>query len=260
MCEGNDKGMKTFRIMGAVFCVLGFFFALIGILSFVFPLINNEHVKMILNSFQEASTDTLTNTLNSIVLFCLHSAYFIMFFGISLMVAGGLVTSSAHKKQVGAADEQDNGQKDTAYVPDTPGVPSPAYYPGGIEPELPKQDADNGMRITLLAEEDPMAFAFASPNDPEHFPNADVSSFSSDDEDSKKLMHYDEQFRSFQKPEDEQSAPEPQTSPDYAEYVSNTPPTANEQPADQPAEEPRGSNPQPPVKPRIVSTMGKRRF
>ena len=56
--------------------VLGFFFALLGILTSIFPMIENEHFQVILNSFQETSVDPLTNTLNTIVLFCLRSSYF----------------------------------------------------------------------------------------------------------------------------------------------------------------------------------------
>ena len=81
-------------------------------------------------------------------------------------------------------------------------------------------------------------------------------SFSSDENDAQKLMRHDQLLAS-------QKQPETPNVPDYEQYPSNT---AQKESADDPGqsadpvfEEPREAIDDPPQKPRIVSTMGKRK-
>ena len=135
--------MKAFRVIGAVFCVFGCIFALLGVISSILPLIENEQLQIIVNSFQEPSTDALTNMLNSWIVFCLHSGYFLLFCGISLTVAGGLISSSANKRQ---KTENSDFRKDSVSEQKMieNDMPKPAYYPGGLTPPI----------LTMLSDDD----------------------------------------------------------------------------------------------------------
>jgi hypothetical protein len=251
MCEGIDPVMKSFRILGAVFCVFGFFFALLGILASVLPSIENEQMRMILHSFQETSTDTLTNTLNGIVRFCLRSSYFLLFSGISLMVAGGLINSAAHKMQSDAAGGAD-AQPLVPLMAEATGIPVPAYCPGGLAPPVVSLES-GGIAETIPLDDEPLDFANHSARKAPPISGGVEPSFSSDESDAQRLMRHDRQLTAG-KPPGRQSVP------DYTQYLSNS----------ESAETPRDGNP--PVKivdrtssaasrkPRIVSTMGKRKL
>lgn len=230
--------MKTFRILGAVFCVFGFIFALLGIISSILPMIENEQFKLIVNSFQETSTDALTNTLNAIVLFCLHSGYFLLFCGISLMVTGGLISASAHKKQKAFIDESPV-RPVSAPTAETSDVPRPAYYPGGLAPPA----------IIYLSDQEeslPQVISTISPQKTAPISGGIEPSFSSEENDAQKLMRHDELLSAHKEPK------RPSV-PDYTKYLSNSVP-ANAVP-DTPRE--LASGPQ--STPRIISTVGKRR-
>ncbi|MFH1512403.1 MAG: hypothetical protein ABIG45_03505 [Bacillota bacterium] len=229
--------MKTFRIAGAVFCVFGFFFALIGILTSLFPLIENEHFKLILNSFQETSTDALTNTLNVIVRFCLRSSYFLLFCGISLMVTGGLISSSAHKRQLAAAGAP-AAQPVSPPASETLGVPRPAYYPGGLAPPV--------ISFHMIKKEDePLDFGGEPAKNTGPISGGVELSLSSDESDAQRLMRQDRQLTAHKQPEYP-------VNPDYALYLSNT------APEETPSKSAETLSPTPSGKPKIVSTIGKR--
>ena len=246
--------MKTFRVFGAIFIVFGFFFALLGILTSVFPMIKNEHFQMILNSFQETSADALTNTLNSIVRFCLHSSYFLLLCGISLMVAGGLISASAHKKQKAAYSGSDP-QHASAPASNTPGIPKPAYYPGGLAP--PAAGFPSGQESGLPSEEEGFSdVGFQAVRKAGPISGGVEPSFSTDDNDAQRLMQHDLLLTS-------QPQPDAQGAPEYAQYLSNAEPeeadaipARAECPADM--EEPPEAG-EPPQRPKIVSTMGRRK-
>lgn len=249
MCGGMDHTMKSFRIVGAVFVVFGFFFSLIGILSSLTPLIQSEHFRMILNSFQETSADPLTNTLNTIVRFCLHSSYFLLFCGISLMIAGGLISSSAHKKQL--TDKKEAApQRVSPPAAETLGIPKPAYYPGGLAPPV--------IKFNLGREDkEPLDFGSGDAQKAGPISGGIEPSFSSDENDAQKLMQYD-QLLSSQKQEEQPTAPE------YIQYLSNSVP--EERTYDRGEEDDSSAKPfnGGPIgtqgKPKIVSTMRKRTF
>lgn len=229
--------MKTFRVLGAVFCVFGCIFALLGILTTVLPMIENEQFKLIVRSFQETSTDPLTNTLNSVVNFLLHSGYFLFFLGISLTVAGGLIGSSAHRRQKAAKAD---GAGATAYQisDDTSGAPKPAYYPGGLPP--PMQSPASGRDSRAV----PIVGTIKMPT-VQILPDEDEQRMPSIESDSRRLARNDELLSAqaqFRRPAE----------PDYSRYPSNTAPLPSGEDA---LEAPQA---QPPHRPRIVSTMGKR--
>lgn len=228
--------MRTFRIVGAIFCVFGCFFALLGILTSVLPMIENEQFQMILNSFQETSADPLTNTLNTIVLFCLHSGYFLLFCGISITVAGGLISASAHRRQKAGAiagTESAFPVKQAA----APGIPKPAYYPGGaappaISPVVDEEAPAPKIVSTFIRHKSPISGGVEP-------------ALQSDDSDAHRLMLNDEQLAA------EALMARP-SSPDYSQYLSNAEPAR----ADALAAE-QAQPKQAPPRPKIVSTIGK---
>lgn len=227
--------MKTFRILGAVFCVIGCFCALLGVLSAVIPMIENEQLKLIVNSFQETSADPLTNTLNAVVNFCLHSGYFLLFAGISLTVTGGLIGSSAHRRQKG--ERSAVAEIVPLQIPLKPsGAPKPAYYPGGTEPP-PDTPAASDERAVPIVSTMKMPVVQLLPEDDE----PDLTFIEND---SQKLMRNDAVLSAqaqFRRP----------SAPDYSRYSSNAAPL-------EPEEEEHQSPQAQPKRPRIVSTMGKK--
>lgn len=228
--------MKTFRVIGALFVVFGCIFALLGILSSILPMIQNEQLNLILASFEEPSADTLTNTLNIIVLFCIRSGYFLLFCGISLMVTGGLISSTAQKKI--RAMRADTEAAADAQHPDTAGTPKPAYYPGGLAPPTIRILPDDATKsspkvVTTFAKKNPAQAAGSAP------PPAG-------DDDAQKLMKNDLQ-RASQAEEARREQPQQPAQQDYTRYLSNS--DAAKQPAPQSEAQ----------RPKIVSTMGRRR-
>ena len=255
MYGGMDRIMKTFRVLGAVFVVLGFFFALLGILTSIFPMIENEHFQVILNSFQETSADSLTNTLNSIVLFCLHSSYFLLFCGISLMVVGGLLSSSARKRQK-TSDPVSAPQRVSPPASETLGIPKPAYYPGGLAPTAAGFGSGKDTAEQLSSADDAPDFGFQAGKKAGPISGGVEPSFSSDENDAQKLMQHDQLLSSRQQEET-------QKSPDYEQYLNNA---SQEEAGDVPEKiknqadgDPRTADDDSPRRPRIVSTMGKRK-
>ena len=229
--------MRTFRVMGAVFCVFGCIFALLGILTTVLPMIENDQFKLIVNSFQETSADPLTNTLNAIVNFVLHSGYFLFFLGISITVAGGLIGSSAHRRQKDA--KADSPETVPYHISsEGSGAPKPAYYPGGLPPPVQ----------SVAPERDPQAVPIVSTMKMptmQILPDDDEPVSPSIESDSQKLAHNDAVLSAqaqFRRPAE----------PDYSKYPSNTSPPPSEESNHKELET------QPRRRPKIVSTMGKK--
>lgn len=252
---GMDRSMKTFRVLGAVFVVLGFIFALLGILTSIFPMIENEHFQVILNSFQETSADALTNTLNAIVLFCLHSSYFLLFCGIFLMVAGGLISSTARKKQ-NAANPVSAPQRVSPPASETLGIPKPAYYPGGLEPPAAGFTSGKDTAEQLSSADGAPDLGFQAGKKAGPISGGVEPSFSSDENDAQKLMQHDQLLASRKQAE----APD---APERVQYPSNA--ALEDAVADAGKEEnqvvgdPWTSDDDAPRRPRIVSTMGRRK-
>ncbi len=229
--------MKTFRVLGAVFCIFGCIFALLGILTTVLPMIENEQFKLIVDSFQETSADPLTNTLNAIVNFVLHSGYFLFFLGISLTVAGGLIGSSAHRRQKAA--KVDVPEVAPYHISsEGSGTPKPAYYPGGLPPPVEDAAPDRDSSAVPIVSTMKMPTVQILPDDDE----PETPSIESD---SRKLAHNDAVLSAqsqFKRP----------AQPDYSRYPSNTAPPPSEEETNERQETP------PQQRPKIVSTMGKK--
>ena len=244
---------KTIRVVGAVFVVVGLIFALVGILASVVPLIQNEHFKLILSSFQEISSDSLTNTLNGVVRFCLHSSYFLLFCGIALMVIGGLISSASQQKRTFAELPLVSLPEPHAAA-ESPGIPKPAYYPGGMAPSAFTPVSGREAEL-LFKKSDPVADDTFSKQKNVPISGGIEPSFTAEVFDAQNLIRRD------RKNSADTRLPKPQ--PDYEEFLSNaeqrtrpeTPKTAVRREGPDlsvPAEiQPR---------PRIVSTVGKRRF
>ena len=261
LAGGAENLVKALRIIGSVFCVLGFFFALIGILSFVFPLIQNEQFKLILDSFQQSSTDPLTNTLNIIVRFCLTSGYLLLFCGISLMVIGGLTGYIAYRKQLLIDATADNEIALRPISGKISGNPRPAYFPGGMEPTSAVTDFEDISRFSSEPDGKPSNPPFAAPPPAGPISGRIEPAFSSDESDAQKLMRFDQQIK-------EQSPSYLQYPPNDPEYLNSSAPNDPQNPIDSMPNDPladskteqQGSlDDDPPKKPRIVSTMGKRK-
>ena len=243
--------MKTLKIFGSVFVILGLAFALIGILASLVPLIQNTRFQLILNSFEETSADSLTNTLNVIVRFCLHSGYFMLFGGIALLVTGGLMSTAANKQQR-AASANTAANRDAASAYETPGIPKPAYYPGGMAPPVLPYQTGKDTDALLDDRDEPLDFGTAAAAKAGPISGGIAPAFSADENDAQRLMHNDLQIVS-------RKVTERPLGQDYAQYPSN------EKSQDDPAASgaifedlPRQSQ-APAAKPRIVSTMGRRK-
>lgn len=233
--------MKALRILGAVFCVFGCLFALLGILTSILPMIENEQFQRIVDSFQETSADSLTNTLNAIVLFCLHSGYFLLFSGLSLTVAGGLISSSAKKREPKyetSTLETPVSRKESPSA----GVPKPAYYPGGLTPPVvslipEKEEKVSPHLVSTMGKR--KAAPIAGGVEPE---------MNAEEDDAAKLLRNDEQLAAhvqYERP----------PVPDYSQYLSNAVPAGSDPQDDAKPVSPQGGQ----HKPRIVSTIGKNR-
>jgi hypothetical protein len=255
LCGGMDRSMKTFRVLGAIFIVLGFIFALLGILTSLFPMIENEHFQVILNSFQETSADSLTNALNAIVLFCLHSSYYLLLCGIFLMVAGGLISSSARKRQI-APGPGSAPQRVSPPASEPLGIPKPAYYPGGLAPPAADFNYGKDAARQFPQADDAPDFGFHTAKKAGPILGGVEPSFSSDENDAQKLMQHDQLLTS-------RKQTETPGAPEYARYLSNAAPeeagagaVKTETQADG---DPLTADDGSPRRPRIVSTMGKRK-
>jgi len=206
-------------------------------LTIILPMIENEQFKLILSSLQTVSADSLTNTLNSIILFCLHSGYFLFFCGISLTVAGALISVSAHKRQKSAQPDIPEIVP-LAKTSQAGGTPKPAYYPGGMEPPEPSHAKEAFEKTTNVI--NTMKVPLVSLID-----DADEPDTLSMEDDAEKLMRNDAVYSAqeqFMRP------PEP----DYSRYPSNS---ASVRQSENTASPPESK---PKQRPRIISTMGKK--
>ena len=91
------NAMKFWRFFGAVLVFLGCLAALAGVLATAAPVIDNDHVRLILASFSEKSLDPVINTVNRVILYCINHNYFLFALGAGMMLAGGLIKTAAAK-------------------------------------------------------------------------------------------------------------------------------------------------------------------
>ena len=87
--------MKFLRFLGASLVFLGCLAALAGVLATAAPLIENDHVRLILASFSEKSLDPLINAVNRVMLYCLNHNYLLFGIGAGVMLLGGIVKTAA---------------------------------------------------------------------------------------------------------------------------------------------------------------------
>ena len=200
-------------------------------------MIENAQFQRIVESFQETSADPLTNTLNAIVLFCLHSGYFLLFSGLSLTVAGGLISSSANKRKQEKIDSSHALPVARSENAES-GVPKPAYYPGGLAPPaaslIPEKEESAPHFVSTMGKH--KATPIAGGVEP---------ALNAEESDAAKLMRNDEQLAS-------QAQYARPAVPDYSQYISNSEPDETDSRNRAPAYPPQGQH-----KPKIVSTIGK---
>lgn len=87
--------MKFWKALGGVLCFLGCLAALAGILATAAPMIDNNQVRRILDSFAVASPDPVLNAANGVFLLCLRQNYLVFAVGAALLLVGGLMKTAA---------------------------------------------------------------------------------------------------------------------------------------------------------------------
>ncbi len=89
--------MKFWKFLGGLMVFVGFLTALTGILATAAPMIDNDQVRRILESFTYQSQDQLLNTVNGVLLFCLNHQYLLFGAGAGAVLLGGLLKTAADK-------------------------------------------------------------------------------------------------------------------------------------------------------------------
>ena len=89
--------MKFVRALGGFLCFIGILAALVGILAVAVPMIDNEQVKRIVESFSLTSADQMLNTVNQVILYCLAHGSLLFGAGATTLLVGGLMKSGAER-------------------------------------------------------------------------------------------------------------------------------------------------------------------
>ena len=87
--------MKFWKAFGGVLCFIGCLAALAGLLATAAPMIDNEQIRRILESFTMKSTDPVLNAVNSVILICLRQNYVVFASGAGALLIGGLMKTAA---------------------------------------------------------------------------------------------------------------------------------------------------------------------
>ncbi len=128
--------MRVWRALGGVLVFLGCLAALMGILATVAPMVDNDQVRRIIESFSIRSHDPLLSSVNGAILFCLRNSYLLFAAGAAAMLAGGLTRAAAsgalHKGEDAASPREPARERRPVTVP----VAEPARE----RPVLPKRE------------------------------------------------------------------------------------------------------------------------
>ncbi len=130
--------MKFWRALGGVFVFLGCLMALAGILATVAPMIENEQVKRIIESFSTRTLDPVFNAINAAILTGLHNNYLIFAIGAGLLLTGGLLRA-ASAGGAGAGEPPAQGEKRAARLAMPERTTSPQAEPP-VRPAAPKRE------------------------------------------------------------------------------------------------------------------------
>ncbi len=122
--------MKFWKALGGVLVFLGCLTALTGILATVAPMIDNDQVRRIIESFSVRTLDPVLNGINTAILFCLRSHTLLFAIGAGALLLGGLMRAAAAGKV--PASETHTGsmrQAESAPIAKAPARPARAAAP-----------------------------------------------------------------------------------------------------------------------------------
>ena len=105
--------MKFWKFLGGLMVFLGCLAALAGILATAVPLIDNEQLRRIVESFSAPTQDALIGTVNRVILFCLANHYLLFGVGAAVLLAGGLMKTAASKGLHRTAQQTEAGRNAT---------------------------------------------------------------------------------------------------------------------------------------------------
>lgn len=95
--------MRVLKALGGVLIFMGCLVALTGILATVAPMIDNEQMRRIIESFGTRTLDPMVNWINAAILLGLRNNYLLFGIGAGLLVTGGLTRAAALKAAEGDA-------------------------------------------------------------------------------------------------------------------------------------------------------------
>ena len=91
--------MKFLKAFGGFLCFIGCLAALAGIMATALPMIDNDQIRRIIESFSVKSQDAILNAVNGAILMCLHYNYWLFGCGAALLLIGGLMKTAAGNSQ-----------------------------------------------------------------------------------------------------------------------------------------------------------------
>lgn len=127
------RSMKFWKFLGGFLVFVGFLAALTGILATAAPMIDNDQVRRILESFSVPSQDQFLDAVNSALLFCLGNNYLLFGAGAGAVLLGGLLKTAADK----AMQRANGGVRETAAPAARNGRRREAARPA--QPEAPRR-------------------------------------------------------------------------------------------------------------------------
>ena len=89
--------MKFLKGIGGALCFIGCLAALMGILATAAPMMDNDQVRRILESFSVPTRDVVLQAINNFFLLCLQQNYWVFGAGIGVLLLGGLIRMYAER-------------------------------------------------------------------------------------------------------------------------------------------------------------------
>lgn len=126
--------MKFWKAFGGFLCFIGCLAALAGILATALPMIDNDQIRRIIQSFSVKSQDGILNMVNGAILFCLHNNYWLFGGGAALLLCGGLMKTAAGNALYNANHTE---QKSTVPVQRRASTSDPAQTKGSLQATVP---------------------------------------------------------------------------------------------------------------------------
>ena len=121
--------MKFWKALGGVLVFLGCLTALAGILATVAPMIDNDQVRRIIESFSVRTLDPVVNGINAAILFCLRSHTLLFAIGAGALLLGGLMRAAAGKVPASETYPEPVWQAERAPIAKAPARPARAAAP-----------------------------------------------------------------------------------------------------------------------------------